>query len=232
VPPSQDLALVEISADDGQTWALLRDFSGGESLRRAKGNRDIQPSAEWQNPIWQTVELGLADYATAENLRLRFRLEADQVLADKGWLIDNLMIISGTQRQADLGLELLSEPLLPIEAGEPLMLRFQLSNQGPDIVAADLSSQFSTLAIQKIELGANCRQKDGVLCYINALTHSQILDLRLWTRPQFSGTLSISSAIKAAGPYVEDSQTENNQWFSQVQILARKPRTYLPLLWK
>jgi hypothetical protein len=90
--PSQDRGLVEISTDGGATWQTLRQYTGGY---QAGFQPQDASSPEWTDLTWEEETIDLAPYAAGDNLRLRFRLEVDQFGADRGWILDNVMVKSG-----------------------------------------------------------------------------------------------------------------------------------------
>jgi hypothetical protein len=97
--PSQDVARVEISTDDGATWTELARYSGGGIFGEGQGTQDVE-SPEWTSVSWKEVEIGLSDYmggAQSPNggTRLRFSLEVnDDAVASKGWVIDDILVQS------------------------------------------------------------------------------------------------------------------------------------------
>lgn len=86
---SQDVARVEISTDGGTTWATLASYSGGGIYGAPPGAQAAQDQ-EWTNVGWKQVSIDLSGYSGT--VRLRFSLEVDQTVADKGWLIDDVMV--------------------------------------------------------------------------------------------------------------------------------------------
>jgi hypothetical protein len=87
-PPSQDRGRVEISSDGGATWKELAAYSGGiYSSLSALG-----ASNEWAAARWKNVEIDLNGYTG--RVQLRFSLQVDRYGADKGWLIDDVLVRS------------------------------------------------------------------------------------------------------------------------------------------
>lgn len=84
--PSQDGGRVEISTDDGATWHELARYTGG--LRTSLGKATID--SEWTDAQWKDVEIDLSAYTGT--VRLRFDLEVDRVGADRGWVIDDVLV--------------------------------------------------------------------------------------------------------------------------------------------
>ena len=87
---SRDEARVEISTDNGATWTTLASYSGGGIYGPARP----QPSAEWANATWKNASINLAGYTGT--VHVRFTLDADQTAADKGWVLDDVRVASGT----------------------------------------------------------------------------------------------------------------------------------------
>jgi subtilisin-like proprotein convertase family protein len=87
--PSQDVGRVELSTDAGVTWTELASYSGGIP---GLGAQDVA-APEWVEVDWKEVEIDLSVYTGT--VRLRFSLEVDQVGADKGWVIDDVVVKSG-----------------------------------------------------------------------------------------------------------------------------------------
>jgi hypothetical protein len=84
---SQDVGRVEISTNNGTTWQQLASYSGG-GVYGAAGQEVNAP--EWTNVSWQNASINLSPYTGT--VRLRFRLEVDQNISDKGWVLDNIMV--------------------------------------------------------------------------------------------------------------------------------------------
>jgi len=90
-PTHQDVARVEISADGGATWGELASYSGGGLFGEGPGAQVESP--EWADVKWKNVWIRLDAYTGT--VRLRFSLEVDQNVSDKGWVIDKVMAQSG-----------------------------------------------------------------------------------------------------------------------------------------
>jgi hypothetical protein len=86
---SQDVARVEISTDNGATWATLASYSGGGIYGAGARVPDVQ-ALEWTNISWKQVSIDLSGYSGT--VRLRFILEVDQTVSDKGWVIDDVEV--------------------------------------------------------------------------------------------------------------------------------------------
>jgi hypothetical protein len=91
VGTSQDVGRVEISTDGGATWTLLASYSGGDIYGPGMRRQDLN-SPEWPAAQWKAVSVSLSGYTGT--VRLRFSLEVDQHIADKGWLIDDVIVRS------------------------------------------------------------------------------------------------------------------------------------------
>ena len=89
---SEDHGRVQISTDDGATWATLARYSGGGIYGQAARAQAIE-APEWANVSWQPVAISLRDYHGS--VRLRFELDVDQAIADKGWAIDDVRVDAG-----------------------------------------------------------------------------------------------------------------------------------------
>jgi hypothetical protein len=88
VGSSQDVGRVEISTDQGATWATLASYRGGGPYASAvKAGSD-----EWSDVQWKPTEINLSAYTGT--LRLRFSLEVDGYISDRGWVLDNVMVIA------------------------------------------------------------------------------------------------------------------------------------------
>jgi hypothetical protein len=90
VGSSEDVGRVEISTDDGLIWTELSHYSGGGVYTPVA---EDTPSPEWANANWQNVIINLSAYTGT--VRLRFSLEVDQTVSDKGWVLNNVMVKSG-----------------------------------------------------------------------------------------------------------------------------------------
>jgi hypothetical protein len=93
VGSSQDVGRVEISTDDGATWAELASYSGGGIFGEQAQGTQAPGSLEWADVEWEEVEIDLSAYGGTA--RLRFNLEVDRYVADKGWVIDDVMVTCG-----------------------------------------------------------------------------------------------------------------------------------------
>jgi hypothetical protein len=99
--PSQDSGLVEVSADGGATWRALARYSGGgiyDALAAPRALLAQNDDLEWATARWRRVLFDLRAYAGAE-IQLRFSLLADQTIADKGWVLDDIAVESSPPGQ-------------------------------------------------------------------------------------------------------------------------------------
>ncbi len=92
IPPG-DLGRVEISME-GAAWQTLATYANSSSLA------DIEPQQglEWANVSLQPLQLSLSAYTGT--VRLRFSLTADEDVSAKGWVLDNVRVISATTASA------------------------------------------------------------------------------------------------------------------------------------
>jgi hypothetical protein len=81
---------VEISTDGGTTWHTLTTYQGGGTAQSAlQAQQDM--SQEWKDITWKTEAISLADYSGMA--MLRFTLDVDESLSDKGWVLDNVQVV-------------------------------------------------------------------------------------------------------------------------------------------
>jgi hypothetical protein len=91
VGDSQDVARVALSTDNGVTWRNLISYTGGGVFGTDISGQDVS-SPEWANVDWHDVEISLGAYTGTVQLRLS--LTVDEGATDKGWVIDNLLVLS------------------------------------------------------------------------------------------------------------------------------------------
>jgi hypothetical protein len=102
VGDSQDIARVEISTDGKQTWHTLASYTGGGIYGEAPlAPQDIGP-LEWLGVVWQEEQIDLSGYTGL--VHLRFSLTVDEYIADKGWVIDQVIIPQAAPYQVVLPL--------------------------------------------------------------------------------------------------------------------------------
>ena len=70
---AKDFVKLEVSTDNGQTWSVLRSFTGTETA-------------------WSQERINLAAYTGQANLGLRFHLTSDGTGQQDGWFMDDLII--------------------------------------------------------------------------------------------------------------------------------------------
>jgi hypothetical protein len=83
---------VQISTDNGATWKELASYTGGIPV----GQSALAVDPEWTDVHWKNVEIDLSTYTGM--VRLRFGLEVDQWGPEKGWVIDDVMVQSGSPK--------------------------------------------------------------------------------------------------------------------------------------
>ena len=88
---SRDVARVEVSRDNGQTWTELAQYSGGRIYDEPLAVRP-NSAAEWADAEWRDVAFDLGEYGGA--IQLRFILDVDEVVSDRGWLLDDVVVRS------------------------------------------------------------------------------------------------------------------------------------------
>jgi len=81
-----DQGIIEVSIDNGE-WIALDSVSTRADAVQAAANGE-----EWHNFDLTSTTIPLP--AAGRNIRLRFSLEVDQNLADRGWVIDNVEILA------------------------------------------------------------------------------------------------------------------------------------------
>jgi subtilisin-like proprotein convertase family protein len=101
---SQDVARVEVSADDGATWRELARYTGGGIYSEPPLTAQETPGSEWTYIELGSITIALNAYTGT--VRLRFSLEVDQDVSDKGWVIDNVEVKPGTVLSPDTWLYL------------------------------------------------------------------------------------------------------------------------------
>jgi hypothetical protein len=87
IPPG-DTGRVEISTNNGLTWQSLATYANNGTATTTVQNQSL----EWANVTLQPVQLDLSAYTGT--VRLRFSLNVDQSVSDKGWLLDDIMVKS------------------------------------------------------------------------------------------------------------------------------------------
>jgi hypothetical protein len=98
---SQDTATVEISTDNGRIWTPLTSYTGGGIFTGLDSQEVL--SSEWgdlkRNTDWRQAQIDLGDYTGT--VRLRFNLQVTDTISSRGWILDNLMVTSGTGAESD-----------------------------------------------------------------------------------------------------------------------------------
>jgi FG-GAP-like repeat/FG-GAP repeat/IPT/TIG domain len=106
---SQDLGLIDISRDGGSTWTRLATYSGDLSAgTRTKAHAPSLSTteAEWADNSLREVQIDLHFYSGT--VLLRFSLDVDDRLADKGWVIDDVIVADNGSEGSQLYLPLMS----------------------------------------------------------------------------------------------------------------------------
>ncbi len=230
---SQDMARVEISTDDGATWTALESYTGGGIF----GNQVPLPllapldqeAPEWTEVNWRTAEIGLSSFTGM--VRLRFSLEVDQDVSDKGWVIDDVIVATGAVRTTDLQINLAHEGSDELLAGDSITYTLAITNVGPGTVDALVTGLFPTSAVTSVKSSAPCWAGDTVLCSFDDLTRTQTVTMVLTTSPFYAGALSTRATITATYPYAVDTDPSNNQSSDDV-VVRRKGLIFrfLPLI--
>jgi len=232
VGPSRDVGRVQISTDGGATWETLTGYTGGGFF----GNQVWQPREtgagdEWSNPNWRTAEIGLSDYSGT--VQLRFVLEVDRDISDRGWLIDDVMVVAGTQKQADLQIGLTRSGGDAVVGGEKVNYTLAITNAGPHALDAQVTGIFPAAAVASARTSAACWAADGLRCYFDELTGTRTITLTLFTTITYSGTLTTTAEITPLYPYALDSTLGNNHIVDRsVRITPPAGFIYLPLVVK
>jgi subtilisin-like proprotein convertase family protein len=224
--PSQDVGRVEISTDAGATWTELARYSGGGLFGVAP--QDVE-SPEWTEVAWKDARIDLSGYSGTA--RLRFSLEVDRDVSDKGWLIDDVRV--GPLAEADLQIALAREGAGDVVAGEPVTYTLLITNAGPDSVNAAVTHSFTADAVASVSSPPGCSGEGPVLCAFDNFTGTRTLTMRLATAPAFSGTLTNTAVITGAGAYLVDGDPANNRHTAQVTVTIKSGRSlFLPAILK
>jgi len=227
---SQDVAQVEISEDDGVTWMALGSYTGGGIFGNQVLRGPDEDGAEWTEVNWRTAELGLAAYSGT--VRLRFALEVDRDISDKGWVLDEVMVITGAVRTTDLQLDLSREGNDEVLAGEAITYSVIITNAGPDALDSLVSGLYPAEAVASVESSATCWADEAVLCHFDELTGTQNITMVLRTSRVYSGVLTTTAAISGTYPYLTETNLSNNRRSIQVQVIGPAGAVYLPLILK
>jgi hypothetical protein len=99
---------LKISADEGQTWEILRP-QNGYPLRAVSTQFENpmggQPAFSGERKFWEKVSFDLSAYAATPFLMFRFDLGADQEKGSAGWFIDDFRIMDGNATGFAIGTE-------------------------------------------------------------------------------------------------------------------------------
>ncbi|MFQ5578193.1 MAG: hypothetical protein ACE5G8_14505, partial [Anaerolineae bacterium] len=227
---SQDVAQVEISTDGGASWTVLKRYTGGGVYGNWVLNKGADGSAEWADVNWRTAEIGLSAYTGT--VRLRFGLVVDRNVADKGWVLDEVQVVAGTVRTADLQLSITGSPGGPIFGGLPVVYTLVVTNAGPDALDALVSGLFPSQAVAGAGSSAACWADGTVQCALDDLAAAQTITVKLFTSQLYSGTLTMTAAITPTYPYAIEPNLGNNQRSHYIQVIRPAGIIYLPLIRK
>ncbi|GIV98023.1 MAG: hypothetical protein KatS3mg057_2680 [Herpetosiphonaceae bacterium] len=143
---SQDQAHVELSRDGGASWTRLRSYSGGGIYTTSRLAGRPQPqtaiSEEWTDASWQRECLPLG--SASGTVRLRFSLEVDQYVADKGWALDTLLVQPPAGLELPPGVQVTPSGSATSEDGQSITLTVVLSSPPTDTLELALSSSDSS----------------------------------------------------------------------------------------
>jgi hypothetical protein len=95
-PTPCDICVVEVSIDEGTSWAELARFDQASDPGWADNVADPTD--------WRPADLDLSDYAL-ERVLIRFRLQSDPLLQLDGWYVDNVKVNDSDCTLAGSGLE-------------------------------------------------------------------------------------------------------------------------------
>lgn len=90
-----DCALVEISTDDGSTWANLVPDGGYSHLKNSNTANPVPEGTPcWSGSFtWRQETFDLSTYE-GERVTFRFRLASDASVTDEGWYVDDVSVTS------------------------------------------------------------------------------------------------------------------------------------------
>jgi len=93
IEPDFDYAYVEVSADDGQTWTILKGkYTTDKDPNEANlGHGYTGKSGRGQSPQWVQESIDLSPYAGRKVL-IRFEYVTDQALNEPGFIVDDIAI--------------------------------------------------------------------------------------------------------------------------------------------
>ncbi len=95
VGDSQDVGRVELSSNGGNTWTALVTYSGQRSAQHTYGSGfTAAGTSEWATVDWQAVQIDLRPYSGT--VQLRFSVDVDRTFAEKGWVIDDVIVVTGS----------------------------------------------------------------------------------------------------------------------------------------
>jgi len=93
IEPDFDYAYVEVSADDGKTWTILkgRHTTDKDPNEANLGHGYTGKSGGGDSPEWVQESIDLTPYA-GKRIRLRFEYVTDQALNEPGFIVDGIAI--------------------------------------------------------------------------------------------------------------------------------------------
>nr|WP_275984164.1 immunoglobulin-like domain-containing protein [Paenibacillus hamazuiensis] len=91
-----DYSRIEVSNDDGKSWAKIYEHTGGEysqdeSVGEGEGGLLAPPASGMKLP-WTRFEYDLDPSYAVEKFRIRFNLQSDSSVVDAGFYVDNIKI--------------------------------------------------------------------------------------------------------------------------------------------
>ncbi|MFQ5577873.1 MAG: hypothetical protein ACE5G8_12895, partial [Anaerolineae bacterium] len=232
---SRDTAQVELSTDDGQTWHTLSRYTGGGYFGPQVLPRQTDDGSEWTDVNWKTAEIGLASFSGTLHtgpVRLRLSLNVDQAVSDRGWVIDDLKVVTGTTRATDLQLELTRRGSGPVTAGHAITYSLTITGAGPDATDALVSGLFPAGAAATVRSSPACGVDGALWCRFDELTGSRVITLVLTPSLTYSGTLTTTVAITPTYPYLTGDDPANNRASDAVEVKGPPQALYLPLILK
>ncbi|MGD9101421.1 MAG: hypothetical protein PVF45_13150, partial [Anaerolineae bacterium] len=219
VDPSRDVGRLEISSDDGATWTTLASYSGGGIYDQPDTRAVDELALEWTEVNWKDVQIDLSAYTGV--VRLRFSLEVDQDVSDKGWLIDDVKVVPTPPPMADLQIHVTESDSI-IATGGTITYTLIVTNAGPDVVNAMLINVWiPNNAMASVKSSKECSGNGPVICHFEALTGTRTVTTVVKTSASFFGPLINWAAITPTTPYAVDTNLSNNQSAQVCMVLPK-----------